>query len=506
VKALDISPEILTDRDEFLESFKDKDLKELFVSCSQDPAVFAKYMLGIRLYGWQYLVTRQLVNGKRRIILNTSRQIGKSLLSAVLSLWFAVFNKGCSSEFKNTKVGIISATDDQSKKVMRDIKNLMIIGDAHCRMKYSKDPKDLFGLGVFSYLVDERREVENNKSALTFKAWQKEFGILLNESAVGSAIRSYPPTDIVRGETFDFLFVDEAAQIDDEPYNMAIEKTGEKYDAIRIMASTPYGLSGFFYELFDPDDRLENNLWTRFAFTIDAIRHDEPLEYTRRLESIKQDYALGKFLKVRQENYCEFVQSETSFFDPVKVDACFDNDFAPVESYVGECDLGIDWGGLKKSQTVLTISAIDEDGIIRRLYHHAYPVRQDGDVLEDINGLLKRFNIQRIIVDECPEGDHMQRAMIDKGWNVVGMKFGSEKVKKYGEFRAKLHKGKTKSYRDNDLQAQMKALMSKQGTERTKIQPPPGYSDDSIDSFLLSTYFQIGDDSDFKMWGFDDEY
>jgi len=504
MKPLDIDSIVLQERDKYLESFSGLPNVELFKACSEDPAVFAFYMLGIKLYGWQFLVTREIIKGNKRVILNTSRQIGKSLLSSVISLWFAVFNKGLSSEFKNTKVGVISATDDQAKKVMKDIKNLIYIGNHYCRQHYSVAKQDLFDRGLFSFLVDDSRDAENNKSTITFKSWSKEFGILLNQSLIGSFIKCYPPTDIVRGETFDLLFVDEAAQIDDEVYNMAIEKTGEKFDAVRIMASTPYGYSGFFYEFFDPDDRLEDNMWTRFAFTIDAIALDEPLEHTKRMRTIQQDYALGKVLKIRQENYCEFVQSEQSFFSPEKVDAMFE-DYSMVESYTGECDLGIDFGGLKKSQTVLTIMCMTDDGEVRRLYHHAYPVRQDGELIEDIASLRRRFNIQRIIVDECPEGDFMQRKMVDMGWNVVGMKFGAEKVKKYGELRAYIHKGRVKSYRDTELQGQLKALMTKQGTERTKIQPPPGYQDDFADSLLLGCYFYIMEDSGFKCWDIEDD-
>lgn len=495
----------MKERDEFLESFSLLPEKELFKACSEDPAVFAYYMLGIRLYAWQYLVTREIVKGNKRIILNTSRQIGKSLLSSVISLWFAIFNKGCTSEFKNTKVGVISATDDQAKKVMRDIKNIIYIGNHYCKLHYSKGKGDIFDLGLFTFLVDDSREAENNKSTITFKAWTEGMGFLLNNSLVGSFIKCYPPTDIVRGETFDLLFVDEAAQIDDEIYNMAIEKTGEKFDAFRIMASTPYGLSGFFYEFFDPDDRLSDNMWARFAFTIDSIRLDEPTEYAKRMNAIKSDEAMGKILKIRQESYCEFVQSEQTFFNPAKVDEMFE-DYPVVESYSGECDLGVDFGGLKNSQTVVTISRIDDEGTIHRIYTMAYPVRQDGELVNDLKDLRKRFNIQRIIVDECPAGYVIQDKLVKEGWNIVGMKFAAEKVKKYGEFRAKLHKGRIKSYMDNELQSQMKALMTKQGIERTQIQPPPGYKDDYIDSFLLSTYFYISNDSGFRCWDVDEDY
>lgn len=240
MRPTDITSEVLSERDVYIDSFNDLPLKELFTACESDPAVFAKYMLGIRLYGWQWLVTRKIVSGERRIILNTSRQIGKSLLSSVLALWYCVFNKGNSSEFHNTRVGIISAGDVQAKKVMDDIRSLIDIGDAYCKLHYSKNSEDLFAKGLFSYLIDESKSAENNKSAITFKSYDKSFGILLKDSLVGSKIKSYPPTNIVRGETFNLLFVDEAAQIDDEIYYYAIEKTGDKFDTLSPNVSFLY--------------------------------------------------------------------------------------------------------------------------------------------------------------------------------------------------------------------------------------------------------------------------
>ena len=498
-----ITEEDLKERDVFLAESRNLQLKELFELCSKDPAIFAKYMLGVKLYAWQYKVAKEVANGNKRIILNTSRQIGKSFLVSILALWYALFNKGNSSEFMNTKVGIISATENQSKKIMYDIKNLMSLGNLYCKTHYSKIKEDLFDMGIFSYLIDDDRSADNTKTSITFKAFSPEYGILLKDSLIGSYIKCYPPTDIVRGETFDFLMIDEAAQIDDDIYYMAISKTGDKYDAIKVIASTPFGQSGFYFELVDPNDTVPNSPWTKFAFDVDAIRYDDPLDWERRKKEIDFNIAQGKSLIVRQEYYCEFVTSEQSYFDPEKVDAIFDSASSPVEGYSGLCDLGIDFGGLKKSQTVMTISML-EDGIISRIYHHAYGVREDGSLIDDVKGLCKRFNIQRIIVDNCPEGDFIIRKMLEFGWNITLMNFAGEKVKKYGQFRSKLNRFYIKSYPDGDLQGQMKALMTRQGVERTKIQPPPGYGDDYVDSFLLSAYHYIDEDQGLKFWDIDD--
>lgn len=497
IKPTKITKRDLKLRDEFLEQFKDLPRKELFIKCKEDPAIFAYYMLGITLYGWQFKVTREIVKGNKKVILDTSRQIGKSFLVAVLSLWYQMFNLGASSQFNNTKIGIISATDGQAKKLLLDVKNLMRIGDANCKEKYNIEH-------LFSMMIDNKQGSENTKTCITFQAWEEKLGIFLQGAKVGGFIKSLPPTDIVRGETFDFLIVDEASKVDDEMYNSAISKTGDKFNAIRFITSTPYGRSGFYYEYFDPEEKLQKNTWKRFWFTVDALEYDDQKDYLRRLKNIEFEMEAGKNLVVRQEYYGEFVQSEQSYFDPQKVDDMIE-DIYPVESYTGFCDLGIDFGGLKKSRSVITISTFDEStGNIVRLYHHMYEVREDASIVEDVKELRTRFNIQRIVVDHCPEGDYKIREMEDLGWDVTLFAFGSEKVKKYGDFRSMLNKGRIKSYKDSDLVGEMKALSMAKGRERTKIQPPPGYNDDIIDSFVISSYHMTQSDEDFKFYDLDD--
>ena len=501
VKPLLIGVDVLRERDSFLDDAVKG--KSLFDVCRDDFVVFCDRMLGLRLYGWQYLVALRINAGDRRFVLNTSRQVGKSKLASALSLWYAVFNKAGTGDGGNTKVGVISGTDDQAKKLMLEIKNLIWLGDEHCR-KYSKLKDDVFSFGVFSYLVDNGQGAENNRSAITFKRYEEVLKVapwLLQGAKIGCFIKSLPPTDIVRGNTFDLLIVDEAALIDDDIYTMAISKTGDKYNAVRIISSTPRGHVGFFYDLFDPENKYGDESWTRFWFTIDAIRHDCPDEYVLRMKDVEKELTRGKYLTVRQEYYGEFVQSETAFFKPEKVDGMIDVDAVMLEGFNGSCDLGVDFGGLRVSRTVLTVCAFDEEtGEVRRIHRKVYGVREDGNIMDDIIDLKKRFNVERVVVDDCPEGDYKIREMEQKGWSVTRMSFAKEKIKKYGEFRAKLNKGLIKSFVDAELVAEMKALQQLEGTQRTMIKHAPGMTDDLIDSFLMGAYHMVTDDDGFKFY------
>jgi hypothetical protein len=99
--------------------------------------------------------------------------------------------------------------------------------------------------------------------------------------------------------------------------------------------------------------------------------------------------------------------------------------------------------------------------------------------------------VQRVVVDDCPAGQHMIQRMENRGWDVVRMNFRREKVAKYGAFRAKLQKGQLASYKDDDLLEEMLALEKNPSRQRSRIGPPSGYSDDLIDSWVMSCYNYI---------------
>ncbi len=175
-----------------------------------------------------------------------------------------------------------------------------------------------------------------------------------------------------------------------------------------------------------------------------------------------------------------------------------------VDSYEKPCDLGVDFGGQTTSKTVLTVSALDDNGLIQRLWHKTYEVGQDNSIIEDIEAeVLPFFNIQRVIPDMCPQGDYIIRQMVDKGWSVEPMSFRKDKVKKYGAFRSMLRRGKIRSYNDIELQVEMLGMEFSQGSKQSVIQHAAGYSDDLIDSFVMSAYFFVENEGEVKMFSWE---
>lgn len=489
----------------------------LISACSKSVVVFAELMLGITLYSWQvdFLVRAQSkidsgVGGSLSLAL-TSRQIGKSTSVAILSLWSCVFNKKPGTIHNNTSVLIVSRSDEQAKKLLREIRKIYRFGDKFMKDSYvGVDGKPLFGTlvngeytGFFSSLLS--KDDPNNTTSISFSSHQSKHGdLLLYGSKSGSTIKCYPPTSVVLGETFSLGIVDEAGHdsIRDSFWFDELYPTGDSTDALWIFTSTPWKPSGFFYEYCDPDDEFGNDHVDKVCYTIDALKH-EPSEraqkqYTNVLEKIARYNSSGRLDEVQRSYYCRFVKGDKSYFKPESIESLFESPYDMIESSDLRVDIGIDFGGKVASRSVITVSTLLPSGKIRRLYTKYYDVGKDDNLLDDLEfDIMVRFpNWQRLIPDDCPQGDYLIRKMVSKGWEVHPMSFRTWKVKKYGAFRAMLDKGLLESYTDPLLKIEMLSMEHETGKSQSVIMHAPGYTDDFIDSFVMSTFFFLSEDSD----------
>lgn len=474
----------------------------LLEACSMNVCLFAKYMLGIDLYAWQIDFLSRImssINGfssNREFAAITSRQIGKTTSVAILTLWSAVFNKVPCDKGYNSKIVVVSASDQQSKDLITKIRDMMFIGDAFMKDNHDYDY-------FFTSLLDKTNS--NNSSFISFLPSHPSVSNtpLLKDSVLGSQIRCFPPTSKVLGSTASLLFIDEVGmseKITDKFIDEQLSQVGDKFNAIRIYTSTPWLLSGFFYRIIDPDDVYEDSGVDKVMFTIDSIKLEDPKQWDTVMNRINRMNSDGKIDEVQRAYYCRFAKGDSSFFDPFMVDNIFsDKDMVLVDSYYSyPCDLGVDFGGFGAnaiSRTVLTISMLDKEGFINRIYHKFYDVGKDDNIINDIEELYSLYNIQRIIPDDCPAAQYLIPQMIKKGWNVTPMNYKSDKVKKYGAFRAMVNKGMIRSYKDTDLLIEMKALEVSQGQRSMLIRHASGYRDDLIDSFLQSCYHFLTDEA-----------
>lgn len=483
--------------------------KGLLEACSEDICLFAQRMIGMELYAWQIFTLKQVqkaIDGdtlQRDFNALTSRQIGKSTLIQLISIWACVFNKRPVGMHNQTVVAITSASDKQAKKLVGKIRNMMYAGERYMHRQYEGQYTTSDGK-FFQELLDPHKP--NNTERISYKPYDEDDHgeYLLVGSDAGSFIESHPPTSGVLGETVSFLFIDEAGKTDkisDEFYYEEISPIGDRADAIRFKTSTPWTPSGFFFESCDPEGDFESEEQV-FKFTIEALANEEHPEaqqqYDTVMKRIEQYRKAGKHDSIKRSYYCEFVKGDLNYFDPEKVRDMFIDEVQPVEEWDKPCDLGVDFGGQKTTCTTLEIATMDEEtGVIRRLFNHKYKVGEENTTLiDDIEDLMSYFNIQRIIVDECPAAMSFIHIMEkEKGWNVIRMSYRRDKVRKYGAFRVKLYKGLIQSYPDSELRDEMTGLENSETSTQSRIRPGRNSTDDMIDAFVQACYFYVEDEN-----------
>lgn len=237
-----------------------------------DPVKFAEEALGFEPDPWQAQALRW--SGKR-LLLNCSRQSGKSTTSAVLALHRALFYPG-------SLVLLISPSLRQSAELFLKVQ------------------------GMLKELDEQPSLVEDNKLKMT----------LTNRSRV----LSLPGSErTIRGFSGASLIIeDEAARVADELYYSVRPMLAVSGGRI-ILMSTPFGKRGhFFHEWTEGGDT-----WERILITA----HDCPRIKPEFLEEERQ--ALGEWW-FKQEYLCEFVETVDQVFSYDEVHSAIDEEIKPL--------------------------------------------------------------------------------------------------------------------------------------------------------------------------------
>lgn len=423
----------------------------------------------------------------------------------LLGLWVIYFNKAPAKPFWNTVMNIVSSTEGQATDVITEMKNYIRMGDFKMSEFKDGDGKSVYGEEFFSRLLAKDK---NNATFITLAPHKQEHGDFLlggkfTPTRNGSFIKSVPPTQKILGNSPTIGYIDEAGRsksISDNFINSMFKPAGSRTNALWVYTSTPWAPNGMFYEAMDPDNTYNtDDEFLKAVFTVEAVAIEDEDVYKKNLRDIAKLNARGKIDDVQRSFYCKFVKGEDSYFDPEKVKMVFDPLLEKLQTSERVCNMGVDFGGQTVSKTVVTITTFDEEtGDIIRLYERNYPPQKDDGLIEDMKALMKDFTIDRIIVDDCTAGMVYTRMMESEGWEITKMSFRADKIKKYGAFRRMLNKGKVKSYNDEELRTEMLAMEYAGNTRQSYIQHAPGYSDDFIDSFVMSTYFYCEDEEDDK--------
>lgn len=211
----------------------------------------------------------------RRILINASRQSGKSTVAGVIALHTALYTPG-------SLVLIVAPAQRQSVE-------------------------------SFSKVLDAYRSLGRPISP---RSEQKMSLSLQN----GSRIVSLPGSEkTIRGFSgAELLIVDEASRIEDRLYHATRPMLAVSNGGL-IMASTPYGRRGVFYDTWQNG----GSEWHRFEIPAYKVPRISEEFLAEEREALPQRV-------FRQEYLCKFEESQSQVFSEELIDAAFDDSIEPL--------------------------------------------------------------------------------------------------------------------------------------------------------------------------------
>lgn len=238
---------------------------------SLNPVAFAQEVLDIKPDPWQADV---MMSPSKRILLNCSRQSGKSTSSAIMALWTGIYKPG-------SLTLLISPSLRQSSELFKKVQ------------------------GFYKMIPDRPRLPEDNKLSMTMEN--------------GSRIISLPSSEAnIRGfSAVTLVIIDEASRVDDSLYRAVRPMLATSGGKILLM-STPWGKRGHFFE-----EWTGPNVWERVEITAGKCPRIDPafLEEERK--------SLGEWW-FQQEYGCKFSETSDSVFSYDVIMGAMADDIEPL--------------------------------------------------------------------------------------------------------------------------------------------------------------------------------
>lgn len=441
------------------------------------PAKWIHQVCGVKPRDYQFKMLDAMYN-YTRVAGVTSRQVGKSFCIGGFTFWAAYNNIKPSGTPKKTRIGIVSRTEPQAKKLLKDIYAMVKMADE--RMARATKDTPYYDKAYFSNRMTEK--------PTQFKLeWP------------GGSIEIFPPTGSVRGNSFSYLIVDEAdfLRCEDPDYffNSEAVPTVKATQGNIILFSTPKGTPSFFYNIIRPNNDSAASGWVRIwlPWTCNEEETDMKIGWQERQRYIEK----GDEMDFRIEYEASFLSGKHSYFNPEKVDEAVDESLQEEFAWHRPVTLGLDFGDTH-SRTVLTVVDHDKErNETRLLWYKEFPSGyNNADLPNFIDNLrLKgRYAIKEIVVDDCVGGKTAIELLRRKGFNLKMFVFKRDKHEYYEYMKAAFANNRIKFYRDPAVIAQFKSLESVEtASGNIQIRKPAGGKDDICDSVVMacSPYIQI---------------
>jgi len=235
------------------------------------PVAFSCEVLGVTPDPWQAEV---MMSPVKRILLNCSRQSGKSTSSAIIALHQALY-------YPDSLILLISPSLRQSSELFKKVQ------------------------AFYKMLADRPKLPEDNKLSMALDN--------------GSRIVSLPSSEAnIRGfSAVNLVIEDEASRVPDDLYRATRPMLAVSSGKIMLM-STPWGKRGHFFQ-----EWTGNNEWERIEIPATKCPRISP-EF---LEEERQ--ALGDWW-YQQEYMCQFMETTDSLFQYDTIMAAFSDEVKPL--------------------------------------------------------------------------------------------------------------------------------------------------------------------------------
>ena len=284
-------------------------------------------------------------------ILNIGRQFGKTMLGINQMLYWAINHKGCN-------IAWVTPIYKQSKKVFDEME------------KVTKSS------GLFEY----------NRSDLTISGFNSQIQFFSGERP-----------DNIRGNTFDYLIVDEMAFTRPELWSEVLSATVLVKGKKVIFISTPKGKNHFYQLSLQPN---YDNRYKYFHYS----SYDNPMIDAEDLEERKRSLPKHIF---EQEYLAKFIDNASGLFK--NVDSCIIESAEGTQKLFGGLDIG-----RADDYTVLTI--LNKN--YQMIYVQRWRQQEWSKIIDEVANKIREYNAE-IFVEVNNQGDVFFEMLQNKVYNNV---------------------------------------------------------------------------------------
>jgi hypothetical protein len=358
------------------------------------------------------------------------RQFGKTTIAENMAIYWALNNP-------NSTIYWVSPTDAQAQKVYKEIINAII--DSGC-IKSKKMPRG------------DTEIVLNNSSKILFRSAMSE--------------------DSLRGQSVDYMILDEAAFIKKETIETILMPMLNVRGKKCLFISTPKG-KNYLYEYFLNGQTLPK--WKSMRYST----YDSPFANEDLINMFKETLPPKLF---QQEIEAEFVDS-SSVFNNLSEVLVLEEQNEPKEGgrYFGGIDIGI-------INDASVLSIIDENGNLVKYYR--WENTEAPEIIEKIQEVNRKWKFQKIVIENNNQGLTIYQDLKRKMSNIED--FNTNGKTKPEIINRLIHLFNMKEFKlvqDDYLRIELEAFIFKQNNNgNLKFMADNGFHDDCVMSLAIARW------------------